>query len=42
MLFSRSNAQQRKLDASAIKYTLITWLIAIGGLATLYSAGGID
>ena len=42
MIFSRSDEQQRKLDASAIKYTLITWVIAIGGLAALYSAGGID
>ena len=42
MLFSRSDSQQRKLDVSAIKYTLITWVVAIGGLAALYSAGGID
>ncbi len=42
MLFSRSDAEQRKLDASAIKFTLITWLIAICGLVSLYRAGGID
>ena len=42
MLFSRSDAEQRKLDASAIKYTLLTRMIAIGGLAAIYSAGGID
>lgn len=42
MLFSRSDADQRKLDASAIKYTVLTWVIAIAGLASLYSAGGID
>lgn len=42
MQFLRSDEEQRKLDASAIKYTLITWLIAIGGIAALYSAGGID
>jgi hypothetical protein len=36
MLFSRSSAEQRKLDASAIKYTLITWVIAISGIAALY------
>ena len=42
MQFSRSNAQQRKLDASAVKYTLITWMIAIVGIAALYRVGGID
>ena len=41
-MFSRSDARQRKLDASAIKYTVITWVIALTGIVALYRLGGLD
>ena len=36
MHFSRTDPRQRKLDASAIRYTVITWVIALGGIVALY------